>query len=112
MDQLLIAGVGVQRSKSEMLQIRKVRKPDTKRLCSAFHLMHRAVSARAALERALAIIPHFDATHPGAVSATLDSLQREGANEPTGIRVQPHHAVDVSRSRQRRLYWPALSEGF
>ena len=40
----------------------------------------RPASARASLERALAINPYFDATHPAAVRATLDSLRREGVN--------------------------------
>ena len=40
----------------------------------------RSGSARASLERAMAINPFFDATHPMAVRATLDSLRREGTN--------------------------------
>jgi len=40
----------------------------------------RAASARASLERAMAINPYFDATHPAAVRATLDSLRRENTN--------------------------------
>lgn len=39
-----------------------------------------AGSARASLERAMAINPYFDATHPAAVRATLDSLRSEGVN--------------------------------
>ena len=40
----------------------------------------RAAAARASLERAMAINPYFDATHPAAVRATLDSLRREGTD--------------------------------
>ena len=40
----------------------------------------RPASARASLERAMAINPYFDSTHPAAVRATLDSLRREGTD--------------------------------